>query len=84
MSIVSAKEEQSGENCRLTTKNPGYQLGYSKLPIVRKVYLFWEGHKILRNIHRSFDSYYRFAKFCGLLRIYELYYLYLLHNIKDT
>ena len=45
-----------------------------------KVHLFWEGHKILRNLHRRFDCYYigqiyggDFAKFCGLLRIYELY-----------
>ena len=45
-----------------------------------KVHIFWEGHKILRNLHQLFvlctasqiiggD----FAKFCGLLRIYELY-----------
>ena len=45
-----------------------------------KVCIFWEGHKILRNLHLTFvlcnasqkwggD----FAKFCGLLRIYELY-----------
>ena len=45
-----------------------------------KFHIFWEGHKILQNLHRTFvlcsasqiiggD----FAKFCGLLRIYELY-----------
>ena len=45
-----------------------------------KVHIFWEGHKSLRNLQRRFvlssngqiyggDS----AKFCGLLRIYELY-----------
>ena len=45
-----------------------------------KVNIFWEGHKILRNLHQLFvlctasqiiggD----FAKICGLLRIYELY-----------
>ena len=44
-----------------------------------KVHIFWEGHKILRNLHQLFvlsttsqiiggD----FAKFGGLLRIYEL------------
>ena len=44
-----------------------------------KVHIFWEGHKILRNLHQLFvlcnasqiiagD----FAKFCGLLRLYEL------------
>ena len=45
-----------------------------------KVHIFWEGHKILRNLHRRFDRYYMgqiyggyFSKFCGLLRIYELY-----------
>ena len=45
-----------------------------------KVRIFWEGHKILRNLHLTFVySTYRqkqggdFAKFCGLLRIYELY-----------
>ena len=47
---------------------------------VSKVHIFWEGHKILRNLHQLFvlctasqiiggD----FAKSCGLLRIYELY-----------
>ena len=47
-----------------------------------KVHIFWEGHKILRNLHLTFDcSTYSqnlgedFAKFCGLLRIYELYFL---------
>ena len=45
-----------------------------------KVHIFWEGHKILRNLHLTFIySTYReklsgdFATFCGLLRIYELY-----------
>ena len=45
-----------------------------------KVHIFWEGHKILWNLHLSFDWHYigqkygeYFAKFCGLLRIYELY-----------
>ena len=45
-----------------------------------KVHLFWEGHKVLRNLHLTFDnSTYSqklvedLAKFCGLLRIYELY-----------
>ena len=50
------------------------------LPICSKVHIFWEGHKILRNLHRRFDRYYigqiysgDFAKICGLFRIYELY-----------
>ena len=45
-----------------------------------KVHIFWEGHEILRNFHLTFDfSTYshklgeEIAKFCGLLRIYELY-----------
>ena len=45
-----------------------------------KVHIFWDDHKILRNLHRRFDCYYigknyrgDFAKFYGLLRIYELY-----------
>ena len=45
-----------------------------------KVHIFWEGHKILQNLHCSFHRYYigqiyggDFSKFCGLLRIYELY-----------
>ena len=44
-----------------------------------KVHIFWEGHKILQNLHLNFDySTYSqklgedFAKFCDLLRIYEL------------
>ena len=45
-----------------------------------KVHIFREGQKILRNLPLTFDysSYSQklgkdFAKFCGLLRIYELY-----------
>ena len=45
-----------------------------------KVHIFWEGRKCLWNLHRRFDRYNigqiyggDFAKFCGLLRIYELY-----------
>ena len=45
-----------------------------------KVHIFWEGHKIMRNLHRRFDWHCigqiydgDFAKFCGILRIYELY-----------
>ena len=45
-----------------------------------KVHIFWEGHKILRNVHRRFDwqyiiqimDHWDFAKLCSLLRIYEL------------
>ena len=56
-----------------------------------KVHIFWEGHKILRNLRRRFvlcsaSQIYSgdFAKFYGLLRIYELYYI-LLHKMHhDT
>ena len=44
---------------------------------VGKVHIFWEGHKILRNLHQLFDWQYigqifggDFAKFCGLLRTF--------------
>ena len=47
-----------------------------------KGHIFSEGHKMLQNSHRRFDRYYieqiyggDFAKFCTLLRIYELYLL---------
>ena len=48
--------------------------------IYLKVHIFWEGPKILQNLHLRFvlcsnGQIYGgdFAKFCGLLRIYELY-----------
>ena len=48
-----------------------------------QVYIFWEGHKILRNLNCRFDWHYTgqiygggFAKLCDLLRIYELYFVY--------
>ena len=49
-----------------------------------KFHIFWEGHKILRNLHLTFDystCYSQklgedFAKFYGLLRIYELYQIF--------
>ena len=54
----------------------------NRLPKLNKVHIFWEGHKILLNLHLTFDWHYigqkldgDFAKFCGLLRIYEPYNL---------
>ena len=54
-----------------------------------KVHIFWEGHKILQNLHLTFgySTYSQklgedFLKFCGLLRIYELYYVITLIQIK--
>ena len=45
-----------------------------------KVHIFWEAHKIVRNLHQLFVLYTAsqiiggdFAKFCGLFRIYEFY-----------
>ena len=47
---------------------------------IKFIYVFWEGHTILQNLHQLFDWQYieqiiggDFAKFCGLLRLYELY-----------
>ena len=43
---------------------------------ILKIHIFWEGHKILRNLHLTFvprSASGDFSKFCGLLRIYELY-----------
>ena len=44
-----------------------------------KVHIFWEDHKILRNLHRRFDRSYigqiyggNFENISGVLRIYEL------------
>ena len=49
-------------------------------PIWIKFIYSEKAFKILRNLHLTFDSHYigqkygeDFAKFCGLLRIYELY-----------
>ena len=49
-----------------------------------KVHIYWEGHKILRNLQQLFVLCTasqiiggNFAKFCGLLRIYEVYLQYL-------
>ena len=56
-----------------------------------KVHIFWEGHKILRNLHCRFDRYYigqiyggDFTKICGLFRIYELYFLSLVVTFWNT
>ena len=62
---------KSGEKWKMVT---------STILKVNKVHIFWEGHKISRNLPLTFDySTYSqrlgedFAKFCGVLRIYELY-----------
>ena len=50
--------------------------------IFHKVHVFWERHKILQNLHsrfvlRSVNQMYggNFAKFCDLLKIYQLWLL---------
>ena len=54
--------------------------GNPNKPVPGKVHIFWEGQQILQSLHRRFvlcgaSQIYGgdFAKFCGLLRIYELY-----------
>ena len=65
-------------------------IALSEHEICSKVHIFWEGHKILQNLHLLFilcnasqiiggD----FAKICGLLRIYELYWNKTLRNYKE-
>ena len=52
-----------------------------------KAHIFWEGHKIFRNLHRRFVLYSNgqiydgdFAKFCDLLRIYIIHMNFIYHN----
>ena len=48
------------------------------ISFIFKVHIFWEGHKIFRNLHQLLDRQYighitgDFEKFCDLLRIYEV------------
>ena len=58
------------------------QMTKHQITCCSKVHIFWEGHKILQNLHRSFVLHTAsqiiggdFAKLCGLIRIYELYHL---------
>ena len=62
----------------------------TKKPGIHKVHIFWEGHKILRNVHCNFVQYSNgqiysgdFSKFFGFLRIHELY-SYIKSEIKST
>ena len=57
-----------------------YEAFFPPFYLYYKVHIFWESHKIVRNLHQLFDWQSigqkiggNFAKFCGLLRIYELY-----------
>ena len=61
------------------TLNIAYYFSIPNKRSTIKVHIFWEGREILRNLHLTFDCKYcsqklgeEFAKFCGLLRIYEL------------
>ena len=56
--------------------------------ICSRVHIFWEGHKVLQNLHQLFDWQYirqriggDFAKFCGLIR-WTLKIKYLLEYFK--
>ena len=70
--------EEKGVKLRLTiVDTPG--IIFQSL----KVHIFWEDHKILRNLHHRFvpciaSQIYSgdFAKFCGILRIHELHNTY--------
>ena len=69
--------------CRINKKQIEVKIGkLAKSSLPFKVHIFWEGHKNLRNLHCRFGWHYigqiyggDFSKFCGLLRIYELYLL---------
>ena len=57
-----------------------FEIFFYHYGLISKVHIFWEGHKILRNLHRRFvlcsnSQIYGgdFAKHFRLLRIYELY-----------
>ena len=61
------------------SKDTGTDVWQKVVYLEFKVHTFWEGHKILQNLHLTFECMYcsqklgeDFAKFCGLLRIYEL------------
>ena len=60
--------------------NVGTKKNKNMYGIVNKVHIFWEGHKILRNVHRRFDCYY-FANlhhmliFCELSRLLQEFYI---------
>ena len=68
--------------CQLRIYLPIYVIKRSTHDFFLKVHIFWEGHKILQNLPLTFVCMYcsqkvgeDVAKFCGLLRIYELYYM---------
>ena len=63
---------------KIATRSKTSHFFWNKLP--NKVHKFWEGHNILQKLNCRFvlcsnGQIYGgdFAKFCGLLRIYELY-----------
>ena len=65
-----------------TTSHKLWLLSQPTFKFAGKVYILWEGHKILRNLQQlvvlctycRLNDWWRldFAKFCGLFRIYEL------------
>ena len=77
--------KKRSNNCDASFSRKGHLHGHvksvyeEKKNLDCKVHIFWEGHKILRDLQLTFDCMYcsqklgeDFAKFCGLLRIYEL------------
>ena len=74
--MIKNKTQQNLQNSCLVWSKFSEQTNFNFC----KVHIFWEGHKILRNLRRRFflcsaSQIYSgdFSKFCGLLRIYELY-----------
>ena len=75
---VELQNQIKKSNCLPKWNNQEWS-GLVEPKIRLKVHIFWEGHKILQNLHQLFDWQYigriiggDFAKFCGLLRLYEL------------
>ena len=78
-------------SCHAQKFTMGWNIFWRSILYFYKVHIFWEGHKILRNLHQLFvlctasqiiggD----FANFCGLLRIYELYVLKIFSSISNV
>ena len=71
------------EELRWTNTNKSYLCNRIKLKVESekgsiKVHIFWEGHKILRNLHCRFVLCRASQIYGGLLRIYELYSKYVM------
>ena len=78
--ILATLKKQAVFNSILSSciRTSGIQ-GNFEILISIKVHIFWEGHKILRNLYLTFNCHYKgqkkgedYANFSGLLKIYEL------------